>query len=475
MLMTVASIISSLGAPLLSSVARSLHVSLNSAQWSLTVALLAGAIAAPVMGRLGDGPFRRQAILGALATVFVGSLIAGLSRSLPPLLLGRAMQGVGLGLAPLTMAAARDHLSSERAPAVIGVLSVSTAAGLGAGYPISGLIAQELNVHAAFLFGAVISGLALLAAFLVIPSSSESSRVPLDLRGAALVVVGLAALLLAVGQGSAWGWDSTVIICLFAAAVLVLGVWARSQLTRTAPLVELRELRHRAVLTADLAAIVLGVAMYLFLTLVTEFVEVPSSDYGFGASTLLAGLCLLPFSLTSLAASRTMPPLMRRFGTSAVLVGGTLTVAVAGAFFALEHRALWEAYATMGLVGVGFGYTYAAIPGLIIRSVPEHETGSAMGLYQVIRYVGFSVGSALTASILASHTAAGSAIPSEQGYVSGLWVGAGICALSALGSWLLGRGTRTPAANSMPQDALEQLIREDSELASAGLPGIKLD
>jgi hypothetical protein len=239
--------------------------------------------------------------------------------------------------------------------------------------------------------------------------------------------------------------------------------------------VELRELRHRAVLTADLAAIVLGVAMYVFLTLVTEFVEVPSSDYGFGASTLLAGLCLLPFSLTSLAASRTMPTLMRRFGISAVLVGGTLVVAVAGAFFALEHRALWEAYATMGLVGVGFGYTYAAIPGLIIRSVPEHETGSAMGLYQVIRYVGFSVGSALTASILASHTAAGSAIPSEQGYITGLWIGAGICALSALGSWLLGRGIRTPPPGAMAQDALEQLIREESELASAGLPGIQLD
>jgi MFS family permease len=475
MLMMVASIISSLGAPLLSSVARTLHVSLDSAQWSLTVALLAGAIAAPIMGRLGDGPFRRRAILGALTTVFVGSLIAGLSQSLPPLLLGRAMQGVGLGLAPLTMAAARDHLSNERAPAVIGVLSVSTAAGLGAGYPISGLIAQEINVHAAFLFGAVISGLALIAAALVIPPSSESSRVPLDLRGASLVVVGLAALLLAVGQGSAWGWGSTAILCLFAGAVLVLGVWARSQLTRTAPLVELRELRHRAVLTADLAAVVLGVAMYLFLTLVTEFVEVPSSDYGFGASTLLAGLCLLPFSLTSLAASRTMPLLMRRFGTSAVLVGGTLIVAVAGAFFALEHRALWEAYATMGLVGVGFGYTYAAIPGLIIRSVPEHETGSAMGLYQVIRYVGFSVGSALTASILASHTAIGSAIPSERGYVTGLWIGAGICALSALGSWLLGRGAQTPAAGAMGQDALEQLLREEGELASAGLPGIKLD
>ena len=52
---TVASIVSSLGAPLIPTISRNLHVSVSTAQWSLTVALLAGAVSAPVMGRLGDG------------------------------------------------------------------------------------------------------------------------------------------------------------------------------------------------------------------------------------------------------------------------------------------------------------------------------------------------------------------------------------------------------------------------------------
>ena len=98
----VAGVISSLGAPLLPSVARSLHVSLDSAQWSLTVALLAGAVGAPIMGRLGDGPHRRETILGGLAIVFAGSIIAGLAHVLLLLVIGRAMQGIGLGLAPVT-------------------------------------------------------------------------------------------------------------------------------------------------------------------------------------------------------------------------------------------------------------------------------------------------------------------------------------------------------------------------------------
>jgi MFS family permease len=467
----VVSLISSLGAPLIPSVAEALGVSLDSAQWSLTSALLAGAIAAPIMGRLGDGPYRREAILGGLVIVLAGSIVAGVAQSLPVLVVGRAMQGVGLGLAPITMAAARDHLPAERSTAVIGVLSVTAAAGVGAGYPVSGLIASEFGVHGAFLFGGVMSALALVAALAVIPSSRESSHVRLDVSGAIVLTAGLIALLLPITQVRAWGWSSPATVGLFAAALLIFGVWIRQQLTRAEPLVDLRQLRRRAMLMADLVAMMLGVALYMFLTLVTEFVQTPpSSGYGFGSSTLVAGLCLVPFSVFSLSAARMMVPMTRRVGARAMLVGGSLAITAAGAFFALVHDALWEAFAAMGILGVGFGFTFAAIPGLIARSVPDEDIGSALGFYQVTRSIGFAVGSALSASILAGHTAVGSFQPSEQGYVTGLWVGAGVCALAAVVCIVLSRGG-LPAER--PGPGRPQRVLEDAEMASAGLMGIE--
>src|SRR5476651_405083 len=84
----VTGIISSLGAPLIPSVARALHISLDSAQWSLTAALLSASVAAPIMGRLGDGPRRRETIIAGLAIVFVGSVVAGLAQSLVVLVVG---------------------------------------------------------------------------------------------------------------------------------------------------------------------------------------------------------------------------------------------------------------------------------------------------------------------------------------------------------------------------------------------------
>jgi len=463
----VTAIISSLGAPLIPSISDDMHVSLSAAQWSLTATLLVGAVSAPIMGRLGDGQRRRETLIGGLAGVTLGGVIAALAPNLALLVTGRALQGIGLGLIPLTMAAARDHLPRERVAPTIALLSVCAAAGVGAGYPASGLIADWLGLSAAFWFGAMVSAAALVCVIAVVPSSADRLPVTLDVRGAVLLTGGLIALLLAIAEGTVWGWSSVAVVGLLALAAVVLVTWVFQQLHARAPLVELRLLRHPAVLTGNGCATVLGVAMYTYLSSVTEFVQTPRlNGYGFSASVVEAGLCLVPLSITSLVASRALPWLTGLIGQRAVLPLGSLVVAVAGVFFALFHTSLWEAFAMMAIVGVGLGSTYAAIPGLIVRAVPDSETGSAMGFYQVVRYIGFSLGSALTASILASHTRAGRHLPTEGGYTLALWIAVTICIAAAALAWIL------PARGAAPTRREQILGEEDAELGAAGLVGL---
>jgi len=100
--------------------------------------------------------------------------------------------------------------------------------------------------------------------------------------------------------------------------------------------------------------------------------------------------------------------------------------------------------------------------------VPSSETGSAMGFYQVVRYVGFSLGSALAASLLAGHTPAGAHLPAAGAYPQALWVASGICVVAGIVAWLL------PHAPPGPADpALARLGEEDAELGGAGLVGIE--
>jgi MFS family permease len=88
------------------------RVSLSTGEWILTATLLTGALATPVMGRLADGPRQRTVILLALSAVVVGCVLSAVSNGFILLIIGRALQGVGLGLLPAAMAIARRNLPS---------------------------------------------------------------------------------------------------------------------------------------------------------------------------------------------------------------------------------------------------------------------------------------------------------------------------------------------------------------------------
>lgn len=441
----VSSIISSFGAPLIPTVADSFRTSLSAAQWSLTVALLVGTVSSPVLGRLGDGSRRRATLLTGLAVVTAGGVVAAVAGNLGVLLVGRALQGIGLGLAPLAMAIARVSMPQEKVTPTVALLSVSSSAGLGAGYPVSGLIAQAWGLSGAYWFGAAVSAVALVCVAAVIPRTApEREQEPsghLDWTGAVLLAVTLVAVLTAVTEGTAWGWGSSAVIVLLVVGLVTAVVWVVQQLRRRTPLVELRLLRHPAVLSGDTCALALGAAMYMVLSAVTEFVQTPSSSgFGFSASPVVAGCVLIPLSVLMFLSSRALPRLTAALGMRGVLAAGCLVGAVGCGVFALWHGSLWQAFIMSGLLGIGLGTTFAAIPGAIAQAVPVKETGSAIGFYQVVRFTGYSTGSAVTAAVLAAR-AGEDAVPTLGGYVTVLWAAASCCVLAAVLAWALRSGS----------------------------------
>ena len=85
----------SLVTPVLPTIRADLHTSGSAVTWVITTWLLSAAVATPLLGRVGDLAGKEKTLLAALAAVAVGSLIAALAPSLPLLLLGRVVQGLG--------------------------------------------------------------------------------------------------------------------------------------------------------------------------------------------------------------------------------------------------------------------------------------------------------------------------------------------------------------------------------------------
>jgi MFS family permease len=449
----VVAVISSLGAPLVPAIAEGTGSSLPTAQWALTATLIVGAVATPVLGRLGDGPHRRTVILAVLAVVTLGSVLAALPLGIGWLIVGRSLQGIGLGLTPLAITIAREALAADRSGRTIAALSVTVAAGLGLGYPLAGLIAELGGVHAAFWAGAVISGTALVCAAAVLPASTAAPSRRLDLVGAFLLAVAVGGLLLALGEAETWGATSPVLWSLVGGAVLALIGWVLWELRNPAPLVDLRLAKGRTAASAHAAALLVGLSNYLLISSVPILAQAPAAPgAGFGVSILVAGLILLPFSVGSMVGGRLARTLADRLGQRAVLPLAALVQSGAFVLLAAAHSQLWHLFVLMGVSGLAVGTAFAAFPALVVSAVPPSETGSAMSLNQVLRYVGFAMGSALTAAVLGAATPESGDAPAAGGYVVLAAIGFGVCLLTAVVTWsVAARGPR----RAVPQRPVE--------------------
>ena len=402
----------------------------------------------------------------------MGCVLAAVSNGFTVLIIGRALQGVGLGLLPVAMAIARRNLPWDAARQTIATLSVTGAIGAGLGYPVTGLIAQLLNFRAAYWFGAITVTGALVSAALVLPPRSAGTSRRFDVVGAGLLSLAVIGVSVVLSEGGGWGWASARSLGVVAASVVVLAVWIPFELRVAHPLVDLRQVRNRSVLTADVSGFLISIAMYLLLPIIVEFVQIPpSAGYGFAASLVVSGLILTPLSVGSFVASRFLIVYERRFGSRTMIPLGSVVFAAGAAFFALEHSALWQAFVTVAVCGLGVGFTTGAMPGFIIRAVPQSETGSATGFYQVVRSIGLTVGSALSAAVLMAHTRHGQALPDVDGFQAALIIAAALCLVTGVVSFVLpGRGPSPPhALTADEEEDLEVLMKEEAEMGGAGL------
>lgn len=427
------SVMSTLGAPLIPTISEDFGVPVASGQWILTVNLLVGVVATPVLGRLGDGPRRGRVLKLTLLASLLGSVVAATAQGLPQLLAGRALQGVGYATVPIAISIARAWLEGSRQTSAIAALSVTVAVGAGLGFPITALIAQGLGFHAAFWFGAIFSAAALITVWRTVPRTPKTAGgVDLDLPGAILLGIGLSSLLVALTEGGHLGWGSPATVGLLATAAATLTVWVRFELSHRNPLIDLRSSVQPTVLGANSAALLLGIGLYTAISLINILVQMPASTgYGFDESLVTAGLLLLPLSAGSLVAQPASRRLVGRFGVSRVLPMGAVLVAATQFLLALFHGGLWEIAIATFLLGFGIGITFATMPALIVASVPAFRTGSAIGLNQVLRTTGGAIGSALCALALAAYTPVGSAEPGAAGFTVALVIGAAACLAAA--------------------------------------------
>jgi MFS family permease len=412
-------LLQSLVLPALSTIQRELRTSESGAAWIVSGYLLSASVATPIVGRLGDVYGKRRALVATLALLALGTLIAAMATSLAALVAARVVQGVGGGLFPLAFGIVRDQFPRERVPGALGIVSALLGLGAAIGVVLAGVIVSGLGYH--WLFWLPLGGVlfALLAAMRFVPESPERAPAGINWAGAALMSVGLAAVLLAISQTSSWGWGSTRTIAVAAGGLLVLALWVRSELRSESPLVDMRMMAVRGVWTTNLLTLLLGVGMVSAFVLVPQFAETdPANGFGFGASVVEGGTFLVPLSLAMLAFGAAAGAVERRFGSKASVVTGVALTLAAFVLLLAAHDGEAPVYGASAVAGAGIGLCFAAVANLIVESVRFDQTGVATGMNTVARSVGSAFGGQLSATFLAGSVAAGLG-PTEAGFDHG--------------------------------------------------------
>lgn len=118
--------------------------------------MLAGAISAPVFGRLGDLFGRRRILIIVLGLMLAGSVLGAVSSSYAPLIIARSLQGAAFGVIPLGISLLKDALPADRAGSGVATMSATLGAGGAIGLPLAGFLATFADWHVLFwLSGAV--------------------------------------------------------------------------------------------------------------------------------------------------------------------------------------------------------------------------------------------------------------------------------------------------------------------------------
>ncbi|HEX7996516.1 MAG TPA: MFS transporter [Streptosporangiaceae bacterium] len=377
---------------------------LSTLSWVLNGYTIVYAAVLVPAGRWADRVGRRRVFVAGLAAFSVGSVLCGLTPSVPALIGARIIQAAGAGMmTPASLSLLLACVPVKGRTAAIGTWSAFGAMGAALGPVVGGALVQ-LSWRWVFLINIPIGLVALVMSARVIPESKDErvARVP-DLLGAALLAASAGLVALALVKAPEWGWGSGAFLGTLAGAVACGAAMVIRSRGHHSPVLELELLRSRTFSGAYLASMLFYAGFGAFIL---NFVEFLTGVWHYSA--VQAGLAIAPGPLMVLPFARIVAPLAAR-------IGGPGRVAVIGSIVLAGAQVLWyariapdPAYVArllpcqlLGGAGVGL-----AIPGLLgagSASLPPDRFGTGSGILNMARQIGIVLGVAGLVGILANN------------------------------------------------------------------------
>ena len=427
-------------------IARDLDATTAGLQWVMNAYLLVLASSVITMARLGDILGRRRLFLIGMAVFAGGSAVAATSDSEQVLVAGRVLQGLGgaalLGLSLAIVSAVFD--AGERARA-LGIWAGVSALALGLGPLLGGALVDAVSWRWLFWLNLPFC---LLGVVLVLASTDEqrdeTAARTIDVAGVITVGAGLAAIVIALVEGKAWGWTSVATLGVFATGVgFLVAFWFIEHHVRS-PIVEFDLFRNGPYFGASAAGFSLVGCYWGMLFLQPQYLQ---TDLGYSA--LETGLLILPVTAPMIVLSPLGGRLIALLGVRLLMTVG-MALGTAG----LVVLAQVDASSGYGLLfwgyllfGISLGFVYAPMSTAAMTAMPSAKAGIAAGVLGMNRVLAGAITLAAAGAVFQGvldedrHADQVESAAFASAVSASMWLLAGLCAVGTVLTWAFVRAS----------------------------------
>ena len=437
-------------------IARDLDATTAGLQWVMNAYLLVLAAFVVSAGRLGDILGRRRVFVFGMAAFASGSAVAALSDSEEVLVAGRVLQGLGgAALLGLSLAIVSTVFAEGERARALGIWAGVSALALGLGPLLGGALVEAVSWRWLFWLNLPFC---LLGVVLVLGSTAEqrdeTAAGRIDVPGVFTVGIGLAAIVIALVEGKAWGWTSVATLGVFAIGVATLvAFWFIEHRVRQ-PIVEFDLFRNRPYFGATAAGFSLVGCYWALMFLQPQYLQT-----ALGYSALEAGVLILPVTAPMIVISPLGGRLSARFGVRSLMTVG-MALGTAG----LVVLAQVDASSGYGLLfggyllfGIALGLVYAPMSTAAMTAMPQAKAGIAaavLGMNRVLAgAITIAAAGAIFQGVLDDDRHAGYAEPAAfaSAVSASMWLIVGLCAAGTVLTWAFVRASDDTAVASEHQ------------------------
>ena len=386
-------------------IAESIGLSQSAMQWIVDAYSLVFAGLLFTTSTVGDR-FGRKGVMQAGLVLFgaASGFAAFGTHTASGLIAARAVMGLaGAMIMPSTLSILTNVFpASERAKA-IAVWAGIAGGGAAVGMILNGFILEHFSWQSVFVLNLPLAFGALVAGFVLVPTSKDPHGGRIDLPGAVLSTAGVGSLVYSLIEAPAKGWVSASTLGWLAAGLAALGLFVAWQLRTDEPMLDVRLFRKPAFGVSSLTLTLVFFALMGIFFSVSQLFQLVM-----GYGTFESALRSSPVFLGLIIVAPQAPNVAKRIGTRRTVAGGLVLVAAGIAIlsFLSDTPNYLHVAAGMTVMAVGMALAMSPTTGLLMSAVPRNRAGMGSAMNDTTRELGGSLGIAVLGSVMASNYAA---------------------------------------------------------------------